>query len=578
VTGLADSLRRLSDDELAVLLVSRPELADPTPATITDLASRASAPYSLIAALATLDGVQRQSLDALALLGEPSSAADVAALAFEQPKVEVIEAALSRCRVLGLCVATQVLEEKHRLYSLIPAMKRVLVAPFDLRPPLSQMLDRFSVPELRTLLLNLGREPRVVAKIGQIEDIVSVLSNPSLFNALMDRAPGGALAALVGIHDAGCVVDVDLRPWSRSSISEDLAWLFSHALLIPYGHEAAVIAREVAVSLRGGSALREFSVNAPTVGVLQGPDLSTKRAGIIELTPLNVIDTVRRIGATWSQEPTPSLKAGGVPVKDLRLTAKAVGLDEQSAARLIDIAGVAGLFVADPFTERVGPTALFDEWLAAPPQERWLLLVRSWQFSAIPVSRVVTGVRASKPDAPLSPSWYTDIDEVWRRVRIVEAISSVAEEGVPNLGDVARRAHWHGPGRWASVGDAAQYANELVSELAILGLLKDGKLTPLGFAALHGDESAMAEAASAVFPEVVSTFTIQGDGTAIAPAELDGAIASELGSCRQVGPPRCTGSRRHRFDERLILDVRRQTLLASLPIMLGRRFRSRLGT
>lgn len=528
MTGLADSLRRLTDDELATLLVSRPELADPPPASLSDLASRASAPYSLVAALATLDGVQRQVLDALALLGEPSSAVDVAALAFEPPPLDVIAAALDRGRVLGLSMATQILEGGNRLYSLTPAIRRVLSAPFDLRPSALQLLDRYSVQELRTLVTNLGLEPRAVAKVGQIHEVVGVLTDPSSFGRLIDRAPGGALSILISIHDGGCVIEIDLRPWSRHEINDDIAWLLSHALLVPYGSGAAVIPREVAIGLRGGSALRMFSTNAPKVGVRRGSDLSSRRAGVIELNPLSMIDTIRRLGSTWAQEPTPSLKAGGVPVKEVRTTAKALGFDEHSTARLIEIAGIAGLLLADPFTERVGPTPLFDDWLSAPPLDRWLMVVRAWQYSSIPVSRVVFGTRASKTDAPLSPSWYSDIDEVWRRVRVVEALASVEDEGVPDIDDVGKRAYWHGPGRWASVGDAGGYADELVSELAILGLLRDGALTPLARAALFGSEDDIAEAAAAVFPTVVDTFTIQGDGTAIAPAELDGAVASGL--------------------------------------------------
>lgn len=528
MTGLGDSLRRLSDDELAALLVARPELADPAPASINDLASRASAPYSVVAALAALDGVQRQVLDALSLLGEPSSAIDIAALAFEQPPVGVIASALDRARVLGLCAATQIVDGGSVLYSLTPAMRRVIASPFDLRATLAHLLDRYSAADLRVLVTNLGLEPRVLAKVGQIADIVNHLTSPEWFSALLERAPGGAVSALVAIHDAGCVLDVDLRPWSRRSVDDDIGWLLSHALLVPFGAEAAVVPREIAVALRGGSVLRAFSTTAPVVGVREGAELSTRRAGIVELNPLSVIDTIRRIGSTWSQDAVASLKSGGVPVKDLRSAAKMLGFDEASTARLLEVAGLAGLLLADPFTERVGPTPAFDEWLASPPLARWLAVVRAWQFSAVPVSRVVLGLRSSKVDAPLSPSYYSDIDEVWRRVRVVEALLSVESEGAPISEDVAKRAHWHGPGRWASVGDPVEYTAELLAEMTILGLLRNGALSPLGRAALLDDDDAIALAAEAVFPTSVSTFTIQGDATAIAPPELDGAVASEL--------------------------------------------------
>ena len=74
-------LRERSDDELVALLRSRPDLASPSPATLSSLAVRATSRSSLERALAGVDASVLQVLEAVVALADPGpvTAADLPA-------------------------------------------------------------------------------------------------------------------------------------------------------------------------------------------------------------------------------------------------------------------------------------------------------------------------------------------------------------------------------------------------------------------------------------------------------------------------------------------------------------------
>ena len=528
--GVADALRRLTNEELSVFFAVRSELADPPPASFADLATRASAPYSLQACLAQVDHGSRQVLDALGYLGEPSSAADVAALAAEPGDPARITAILDHLRVLGLVLSHAIHAEAPRSWSLPPAMRRLLVSPFQLRSGLATVLDRFSVGDLRTIAHNLGLADRPVAKVGLIADITTHLSAGPNVARLIEAAPLDAVAALEGIHDVGGVVAMDTRPWARTELPTSVGWLLSHALLVPANGEAVVIPREIVIALRGGAPLRRF-VTVPPEVVAQVGALPAWTMPVVDLTPLAAIDAVAHVCTLWQRANPPSLRSGGVAVKDVRAVAKSIGIDDGSAARLIEAAGLAGLLVADEYNG-VAATGTFDEWLRRPAIERWRTIVQAWANAGTSLSRVLASMTRERGEAPLSPVWFIDNDEIWRRARVIDALSQLPDGTAATIESVARRATWHEPGRWSAGNeghDLVQMTEHLLGEAALLGIVHGGALTALGRAELLGSQEAADAAAAAVFPEPVTTFTAQADLTALAPGELDAVVAAELG-------------------------------------------------
>src|SRR5438093_10434668 len=77
---LADHLRALPDDELAALVVLRPDLVVPVPADLSALAVRAQSRLSVTRAMDTLDRFTLEILDAVRLSRDASGAADLDAV------------------------------------------------------------------------------------------------------------------------------------------------------------------------------------------------------------------------------------------------------------------------------------------------------------------------------------------------------------------------------------------------------------------------------------------------------------------------------------------------------------------
>ncbi len=68
---LPEALRRLTAEQLTMLLELRPDLASPPPIDLAELTQRASRTASVRAALDTLDAWQREVVEALAALPDP---------------------------------------------------------------------------------------------------------------------------------------------------------------------------------------------------------------------------------------------------------------------------------------------------------------------------------------------------------------------------------------------------------------------------------------------------------------------------------------------------------------------------
>jgi hypothetical protein len=425
--GLDAELVSLSDSEFAAFLARRSELLTPPPATLSDLANRAMAPYSVQACISHVRLPVREVLDGLAFLGEPSSLGDLAALAVHPPSLDQLFPFLLEARGLGLIVRTDATaSERDALWTLIAPLKRMLLAPFGLRSPLARVLDRYTVADLRAIAENLSLEITAMAKVRLIALIVEELSDPARLQRVASKAPDDARALLSALIDMDGIAGIDTSPYAAAALSESTRWLFAHALLVPLDWETVIVPREVTLGLRGAP-LWEYSVVPP------GPDdgdagdadrIGSQRSGgdgrdlrdaprqRIEFGPAGLLETVASIGLNLAREIVVPLKTEGVGVRDVRSLAKKLGTDEESMARLLDLAGLAGFVAVDIANNRVATRSVFDQWLRAPNPERWFTLVRAWMGCGTSMSRTTS---AHGRVAPLTPTYYVDEHPVWRR-------------------------------------------------------------------------------------------------------------------------------------------------------------------
>jgi hypothetical protein len=572
---LAASLRTFTDDELISLLSTRPDLAERGQSTFVDLANRALQMFSMQNAFGALSCFEREVLDAMVHLGEPATAIDIAVVPATPSDPLLIEPVLKRLRVLGLIVRSDTLRPEPisrrsvetDYYEVLREVKRVIPAPFVLHHSLEKLLDRYAMPDLRTISFNVGLPERTAGKVGLIADLVAKLGTPHGLASVFERGPHEAESLLRSIHDdLYGMISLDTRPWARSQIPEGISWLLGHGLLLPVSSDAVAIPREVALMLRGGAATPSFTPYPPSVEFRRertGHEQPSK-ISFVELTPAALVEAIATIGASWARNPPIPLRTEGVAVKDIRALAKSLGVDENSVARLIELGGLAGLLSIDPFRDQVGPTPAFEEWLLDEPLSRWLVLAHAWAKATTTLSRVVRRDDGERSEAPLSPIWEGDLNEVWRRARTIEALGSAEPDKPVDLLSVAQRARWFSPSRWGGPLAYFDLVVEIMEEAALIGVVSQTSLTVLGRAVwLDGSSEEIEAAAEKVFPPATQFFTVSGDLSAIAPSELATPVALELSLIAELASSggasvyRFTeSSLRHAFDNgRSVQDV-----------------------
>jgi Helicase conserved C-terminal domain len=509
--SLADSLRALSDDELAFLLTVRPELADPPPVTINDLAQRASAPYSVQRCLQGQNELAIQLLHALVLLGSGANVAAIAGLAETPTDHALITQELARLRSLGLVTFSK------GVYGVVATVGRAIGRPFGLGDTLERSFDRHGPNDLRVIAENLGITP-VVGKVGLIRLVADHLRDIERFREVVERLPAPTVETLTGIVFSGSALVRVPGLMQRSRVDLESAQLLSHGLLVPVDWDLAEVPREISLMMTNGHAVREYRTSPP-------PIIGESRRGDAdEVSPATLVEHTARLLLSWNEQPAPTLKAGGIGVTILKAVAKDLGVDQAFASRLIALAGAAGLVSVEFLSGTARPTKGAENWFALNGPQRYLALIDGWR------SHPVDFVRYTLADSGVAPLRHEAMGNApWRRARMLAALSISEHSGFVDIDSVVRHVLWTGPSYWQTgEGSSETLVRGVLEELALFGLSLNGSLTPAARAIAADDLAGALEALRSAFPEATDTFLVQADLTAIAPGELRTDIAAEL--------------------------------------------------
>jgi hypothetical protein len=516
--GLADDLRALSSDDLAKLLTARPELADPPPATMTDLANHASAPYSVARCVNALNRFSMQVLHGVLLFDGHGSAQRLIELSQEPIAAKLVLDELYRLRTLGLVTV------HHDLWRLPAGVNRVLGRPFGLGETLEHSFDRHGPADLRVIAENLGLEP-VVGKVGLIRMISSHLRDPVALTKLLQRLPPVTVQLLRDSISAGNSVLNVPGLMQRMRVPIEAAQLLSHGLIVPLDWDQAEIPREISLLLLNGKPIPRFYAAAtPVLG--GGSRLEDER-----VAPATLVDHVARLIYRLTEQPATLLKAGGIGVTVMKLLAKELGLEIRLATRVVCLAGMARLVAVDVYKSEATTTPKGHEWLTLDGPSQWMTLIEGWRTATFDLGPYLA---EEQPVAPLRVDGM-QIDSPWRRARLLSALDHSDYDGPVNLQSLVDHMLWDGAARWSGLdSDPMSVVSGLLGDLNVLGLLKDDQTTPACRALLLGDAVRVRELVADEFPAITDTFTVQGDLTAIAPGELRADVASELGVLADV--------------------------------------------
>ncbi|CAN5657727.1 helicase-associated domain-containing protein [soil metagenome] len=238
------------------------------------------------------------------------------------------------------------------------------------------------------------------------------------------------------------------------------------------------------------------------------------------------VRTVEELLATWGVSPPPTLRAGGLGVRQLHRTATELNTDDATAAVYLESAYAAGLLgLSDDFEPVWLPTPAYDAWLRQPFERRWVELVTAWLGSSRLAGLVGVRDDRDRPLVALGPDLDRPAAREERRGTL-EALATLPPGTAASRASLVARLRWWRPRRTTRTGGLA--VEWTLREAETLGLTGRGALSHAARALVGGDEAAAAAALAPLLPEPLDHVLLQADLTAVAPGPITTALAQEL--------------------------------------------------
>ncbi|WMY79498.1 helicase-associated domain-containing protein [Citricoccus sp. I39-566] len=512
---LTDHLAGWPDDRLERLFALRPDLCHPPVPDFAALAARASTQMSVLRALDGLNRAHLDVLEALAVLslvpgthdaGPAGSAVRLAAF-FQDAAVDTVQDLLEDLAEAALVVG-------HGPDWQLPAPVATALGPHPLafgRPAAvladgagAGTGDLADLPRDRAGTLKLlRRASRENVEAGTEDQQEDLLTRAAAALEALQSSPVARLPEPPGpVHDLLLRTGLLVR---RDRLGE-------HPL-------------EAGLAWRDGTSGRPLDRRPPPATGRPVPGALSRNAA------LAAIGDLLRACATLLDAVTPglpTLRSGGVGVRELKRLAEATGSSPEDTAWLLELVAAAGLSVLDPDTSTWRPdTAAVRDWRRSDRHVQWAALTAGWLSSGRapmlgppPAESTGGAARALAPDRnrPDAPRLRAALLETARDV-------SADHPGSPLDPAVAERQRWRAPRQSART---AGFTPALLAEAERLGLTGAGALTEAGALVAAGHLDQAAAAVGQALPPAVTTVRLQGDLTAVAPGYLDPEVDRRL--------------------------------------------------
>lgn len=498
--SLADWLRGRDDRQLATLLRLRPDLALPAPPDLGALAGRIAVRTSTQRAVDSLDSFTLAALERLLLLADDTDTVD-------DPPADALDALLDRALIWGD-------ERQVRLVATV----REAVGPYPdgLGRPAASLFATVPDVVLVPVLKRLGLPPNPQPRAGQA--IAAVLHDPERIEQLIaegDDAEREVLARLAGGPPVGTVRHTRLA--ADEAAHSPPHRLIGRGLIVPLDSQRVELPREV------GRYLRERSAAAPASA--QPPELELVRREPVELDRLGttaVLESLRLVDAladSWSAAAPALLRSGGLGVRELRRTARDLGVDEPTAALIAEVSYAAGLINSTNGPEPVFlPSTEYDNWRGHEPAARWLVLAQAWLGMTRQPSLVNQRGERDRVISALGPDAERGTIPALRR-QVLGVLVDLPPGSAPARREaVLDRLGWYQPRR---ASGQRPLAEAVLREADVLGVTAAGGLTGYSRTLLAGTSGAALSAAehalARALPEPVDHFLVQPDLTVVVP-------------------------------------------------------------
>jgi Helicase conserved C-terminal domain len=520
--SVANALAGCADDRLCRLLETRPDLAGAARSGFAALASRVDAWPSVRACVRDLSQLDRQVIEGLCLLPQPTTASSLAMLLGGVATEANLAAPLARLADRALLF----FQDGGRI-QLLPVLE-LLEFPARLGPPVAAALGGRTVGQLSEVAhrLDLAAGPTKAATLARI---AAALANPARVRALLAGAPTGTkeLADRAAHHGPSIPVpDVHYLLRHGKTADTPVGWLVSVGMLATTDYGVGVMPREVGLALRGGRPFPNLDLRPPPLRVTNvGAEEVDRLAGG---RAMSLVNDIAAMLEAWGDRPVKLLKSGGLGVREVRRLAAAINRPEGETARLVELAGVARLAAEHVDIPTAMPTTTSDDWLALPAPARWAWLAAAWLDANLQVGAAGCLDEDDKPIPPLLGR-RPERDAARRRRLVLDVLRELEPGRAADLDSLRRRLVWEAPGIWDDGPTvAAELVQWIVEEAELVGLAAHGALSGAGWLAVAGDRDGAAAAVARWAPEVTDTFVVQADLTAVVAGDLDPAVRREL--------------------------------------------------
>jgi hypothetical protein len=507
-------LRRRDDRQLVRLLALRPDLALPAPADINALAARAGVRSSVRRVVDEMDAHALALLETLVIDAEETDGT--------AGTDTVAGAGLDQDDLIELFDRALIWSEGDRIH-LSPTVRDAIGPyPRGLGRPAAGLLrmapDLLLVPVLRHLGLPPAGQPRAGAAIADVlGDPVQVArliaecdpAEREVLDRLAAGPPVGTIrsAPLIGVED-------ERIPARR---------LVERGLLIPIDTQRVELPREVGLALRAVDDPGPAATPPVTRTVDRDPDELDRLGTTAVREALRLVDALAEL---WTVHPAALLRSGGIGVRDLRRTARELGVTEAIVALVAETAYAAGLINSTNSIEPVfRPSTQYDDWRARDTAPRWFTLASSWLSMTRQPGLVSQRGERDRVIAALGPDVERGTIPALRR-HVLGALQELRPGSAPaDRTEVLALLAWQAPRRASAQRPLVE---SILVEADQLGITAAGGLTGYTRTLLAGSTVAAEHALARALPDPVDHFLVQPDLTVVVPGPPTPSMGAEL--------------------------------------------------